>query len=55
MKHCTTVSESGVTEDGKVNDVMAIAFVATRAKIGPGRNIPHLQDPRQEMNSNYKI
>jgi hypothetical protein len=55
MKHCTTVSKSGITEDGKVNDVMAVAFVATRAKIEPGRNIPHLRDPRQEMNSNYKI
>jgi hypothetical protein len=34
MKHCTTISESGVTEEGKVNDVMAVAFVATRAKLG---------------------
>jgi hypothetical protein len=42
MKHCTTVSESGITAEGKVNDVMAVAFVATRAKIEPGRNIPHL-------------
>jgi hypothetical protein len=54
MKHCTTVSESGVTEEGQVNDVMEVAFVATRAKLGPGRNIPHLRDPRQAMNSNFK-
>jgi hypothetical protein len=56
MKHCTTVSESGVTEDGKVNDVMAVSFgVATRAKLGPGRDIPYMRNPRKEMNSNYKL
>jgi hypothetical protein len=54
MKHCTTISESRVTEDGKVNDVMAVAFVATHAKLGPGRDIPYMQDPRNQMNSNYK-
>jgi hypothetical protein len=54
MKHCTTISESGVTEDGKVNDVMAVAFVATRAKLGSGRDIPYMRDPRSQMNSNYK-
>jgi hypothetical protein len=55
MKHSTTISEPGVTEDGKVNDVMAVAFVATRAKLGPGRDIPYMRDPRKEMNSNYKM
>jgi hypothetical protein len=55
MKHSTTISEPGVTEDGKVNDVMAVAFVATRAKLGPRRDIPYMRDPRKEMNSNYKM
>jgi hypothetical protein len=54
MKHCTTISEPGVTEDGKVNDVMTVAFVATRAKLGSGRDIPYMRDPRSQMNSNYK-
>jgi hypothetical protein len=55
MKYCTTVSEWGVTEEGQVHDVMAVAFVATRAKLGPGRNIPHLRDPHKAMNSNFKL
>jgi hypothetical protein len=54
MKHCTTISKLGVTEDGKANDVMAVAFVATRAKLGPGRDIPYMQDPPNQMSSNYK-
>jgi hypothetical protein len=54
MKHCTSVSESGMTGQGEANDVLAVAFVATRAKVGPGVDIPYLRDPRQEMNSNYK-
>jgi hypothetical protein len=55
MKHSTTISEPGFTEDGKVNDVMAVAFVATGAKLGPRRDIPYMRDPRKEMNSNYKM
>ena len=56
MKHCTTVTERGVTKDGKTNDVFAVAFVASRTKVDVATTkIPHMREPRVTFNNNHKV
>ena len=40
FKHCTTI-----TDPGEHNDVIAVAFVATRVKVEDDNDIAYMRDP----------